>query len=123
MTKKDWGDTAYCVSYRNYINGHYVHPAVANISEHKITKLGSKYLYTEESWTRYEIETGREDKDYGDRDTVFPTMQAAEEYVKRNHLLNTLAKYLSSVGVVVVRNLSVEKMEELLEYFDQGESE
>ncbi len=123
MTKKDWGDTAYRVSYTNYINGHYVHPAVANITEHKITKLGSKYLYTDNTWTRYEIDTGREDKDYGDRDTVFPSLKAAEYYVKRNFLLQTLAKYLNSAGVVVVREKTIEEMGEILRYFEPEETE
>lgn len=119
MTKKDWRDTAYRVSYTNYINGHYVHPAVANITEHKITKLGNKYLYTDNTWTRYEIKTGREDKDYGDRDTVFPTMQAAEEYVKRNYMQQMLTQYLSCTGVSVMLKFSAEKMEQLLKYFEE----
>lgn len=118
MTRNVWGDKAYRVSYTNYINGKYIHPPQAKITEHVITKLGNKYLYTEDKWTRFEINTGREDKDYGDIDIVFPTYQAAEEYVKRNHVLKTLAKYFNSAGDAVARNLPTENLEQLLNYFE-----
>ncbi len=118
MTKKDWGGTAYLVRFVHYIDGHYHREPQAQITEHEIIKIGSKYLYFN-SWSRYEIETGNEDIDYGDKGIVFPTLQAANEYIKRDELKKALHKYLCSTGILAAQKMPIEKLEQLLQIFTE----
>lgn len=118
MTKKDWGDTAYLVRFKHYLDGQYHREPKAQITEHKVIKIGTKYLYID-SWTRYEIETGKESIDYGDRGIVFPTLQAANEYIKRDELKKALHKYLCSTGIIAAQKMPIEKLEQLLRIFTE----
>lgn len=115
MNKTDWGATGYLVT------GSYYRDRPIQMHEVAIDKVGAKYVYANHD--RFNISTGIQASDYGDKCRMFPDRESATEYVDRTTLIRRLSKYTSGRGDTMARKMPLPKLKKLLEMFETEEDD
>lgn len=105
--KKIWGEYAYTVNlYKDFQDDD------ITITPLKIKTIGRRYITIDDPWeTRFDKETGIQDKNWGTPQKIYPTHKDAEDAIVRIKLMNHIIKYLSLEGQWVATTLSLSELQ------------
>lgn len=111
MTRKHWGVTAFRVKYS-------LNNIPFEVDEVTVEKIGTKYITTLDGL--YMVDTGRPHmQSHGVYYMLFPTREAADNYVKHEQAYNGVKGYLNYYGEEKARRMSTMQLERLYGLFGE----
>jgi len=113
MKDKTWGEYAYLV-VTNKKTGHLkdIRNAEITVEPAKIRTVGRLYVTLDDPHgTRFNMETSKEDKDWGAKREIYPTREEAEEVAQRMRLMNQMIGYLAFDGQKQCEKLSLPNLQ------------
>lgn len=109
MTRKDWGAMAFKVQHTS---GAYTVNGVF------LQKIGTKYI-TLNSREHFFVETGRQADNFRNYSMLFPTREAADDYIQREQVIADVKQFLNYDGSAKARRMDINQLQRLRGLFGE----
>jgi hypothetical protein len=103
MNKKDWGATAFKVQHTS---------DAYTVNEVFPQKIGTKYI-TLNGKEHFFVETGRQADNFRSYSLLFPTREAANDYIQREQVIAYVKQFLNYDGNAKARRMNINQLQQL----------